>query len=262
MGLYTVGLTGGAALASAGAALLVHAGWGWRATLASAAAPAALALAAWVVRSWRRGGRTPDTEASWPEVPHVAVWRYRLAWQLSAYMGCQSLLFYSLMAWMPLLLLEHGVGRGVAGTMLALYNLLGIVVAMTVSLFFGGRWGSRWLAVVAAYSWLVGVCGFLLAPEAFSLWVVSLGVTHGLGIAATFALVAEKSRSSGRARDLSGMVQLVGYLLAAFGPTGLGWLRDTSGGWGSSLTALAALAAVAVVMIVLGHGASRSVARV
>jgi len=260
MGLYTIGLTGGAAIASAGAAVLVHLGWGWRTTLASAAVPAFLALVAWLGRIRKRGGWTPDEpEGLSCAVQHRAVWRHRLAWYLSGYMGCQSLLFYALMAWMPVLLLESGVGRGLAGAMLAIYNLLGIVGAMAVSLFFGRRWGSRWLAAIAASSWAVGVVGLLVLPGAYLGWVVLLGVTHGLGISATFALVAEKSRDASRARDLSGMVQLVGYLVAAAGPVGLGWLRDRSGGWAPSLTTLAC---VALAMVLLGHLSSRSRARV
>ena len=47
------------------------------------------------------------------------LWRSKLAWKITIFMGLQSLLFYSLVAWLPVILQSRGMESGQAGWMLS-----------------------------------------------------------------------------------------------------------------------------------------------
>jgi CP family cyanate transporter-like MFS transporter len=243
MGLYSVMLAGGATLA---AGLTVPLGnalhTGWRPTLALWGIPAAVAAIAWLpvaVRGHTRGD---------PDAGHAlaaAVWRSPLAWWVAAYMGAQSLVFYSLTAWLPTLLQDHGVGASTAGGMLAVFNFVGIGSALGVPVLAARRRSQRALAMVVSAGFVIGLTGLLLAagPGAWP-WVVVLGIAQGAGISLALTLFVLRTRSAAASAELSGMAQTIGYLVAALGPLTIGALHGAEGGWTAALLELLAFGAV------------------
>ncbi len=245
MSLYTAFLTGGAAIGAAGTAGLASAGWGWRPALAVCLAPAAVAVVAF---GWWYAVRRAERV----EVPAPArgvagrVWRSGMAWWLAAFMGGQSLLFYTVLTWLPALLEDRGVSLGEAGLMASVFSLLGIVGALAVPPLAARGGDQRAVAVVSVVGWLVGLAGLWWVPQAYVLWSAWLGVTQGGGIAMALTLIVLRAGSSDAARHLSAMVQMAGYLLAAVGPWLIGLLRDRTGGWSLPLAVLLALSIVLV----------------
>jgi CP family cyanate transporter-like MFS transporter len=258
MALYTASLTGGAALASLVTSALADAGWSWRAALLTGVVPALLGLA--VFGLWAAGsrgglpGRSAGEERGSPPLVTAGVWRSRTAWLLAGFMAGQACLFYSVLAWLPVLLQERGASLAVSGGMLSLYSLLGIVGSLAVPPLAVRAPDQRLLAMGTAAGWLAGVTGLWLAPGWFVLWTVVLGLAQGAGIAIALTLIVLRARDGAVARELSGMVQLSGYVLAAAGPAIVGVLRDRTGGWSASLLLLAG---VAVVMVAAAYGAGR-----
>lgn len=240
MGLYTAFLTGGAALGAAGTAGLAAIGSGWRLALGVAAVPAAAALVVfgiWTMFHLR--SQLPATAAP-PGVP-ARVWKAGTAWQLAFLMGGQSLLFYSVLAWLPALLQDRGVSVAESGAMLSLYTVLGIIGALVVPPLAARGPDQRAVAVATVVGWSIGLTGLWIFPAWYVVWTVELGVTQGAGIAMALTLIVLRARDTVAARQLSGMVQMVGYLLAAVGPWLVGALRDQTGTWSWSLVALIAV---------------------
>lgn len=253
MSLYTACLTGGAALASWGTAVLYDGGWSWQWSLAAGAVPALLGLG--VFGAWYRGHRASRSAAPVPPALRDArVWRSPVAWQLAAYFGAQAFLFYAFLAWLPVLLQDDGVPLATSGVMLSLYNLLGIVGALAVPPLAVRLRDQRVLAPGVAVGWLVGIGGLVLLPGGYPLWSMLLGVVQGAGLALAMTLIVLRSRDEVTARDLSGMVQMVGYLVAACAPVVLGGLRDGLGSWDA---AIGVTIGMAVAMLLAGLGAGR-----
>ncbi len=50
----------------------------------------------------------------------LTVYRYALAWQVTAFMGLQSLLYYSALSWLPTIFQDRGTSAVTAGNLLAL----------------------------------------------------------------------------------------------------------------------------------------------
>jgi len=110
MSLYVALLTLGATLAAGVTAPLVHSvGWTWEPALAAGAMPAVLAGLAWLpqLRQHHRPDE-PDHSLAGESLAR-RVWRSSIAWQLATLMAIQSLLFYSVLTWLPALLQEQGL---------------------------------------------------------------------------------------------------------------------------------------------------------
>ncbi|BAJ29862.1 MULTISPECIES: MFS transporter [Kitasatospora] len=259
-GVYSTTMLVGATMAAALSVPLERAlGGGWRASLGAWSVLALVAAVAWLPQVLRaRQERTAPVRVAGPVAPPKPVgspWRSALAWQISVFMGVSSLLVYTLVAWMPTILADHGMPRGEAGLVFAFSNLVQVVGAFLVPLLAGRMTRQRGLALAMAGLNGAGVLWLLLAPVSgawFSAAVLGLAQGGSLGLGLAF-IVLRTDSVPGAAR-LGGMSQAVGYLVAAAGPVGAGALHQLTGGWDVTLVVLLALAAVAAVA---GWGAGR-----
>jgi CP family cyanate transporter-like MFS transporter len=231
----------GVAAVGAGLAVPLEALLGWRAALAVWALPAALA-AAWWALARRRLSPTPGVPSRAP-APPGALWRSALAWQVSLFMGLQSLAFYVLVAWLPTLLRDAGLSAAAAGSYAFLYQVACLMGSLLAPLLAARAREQRWHALGASLLSLVGFMG--LAGTAPSMaWVLLAGLGSGSSLALSLAFFSLRAHDAAQTASLSGMAQSVGYSLAALGPVGFGLLRDVSGGWFAPLLALWALVGV------------------
>jgi CP family cyanate transporter-like MFS transporter len=109
-GAYTVAMGTSAAIAAGASVPLTRLlGPGWQAPLALWAAPALLAAVAWAPLLGR-GNRDPKPPRQARASPAANLWRSALAWQVTAFMGLQSLGYYATLTWLPEILREGGTG--------------------------------------------------------------------------------------------------------------------------------------------------------
>ena len=78
--------------------------------------------------------------------------------------------------------------------------------------------------------------------------ILNPGLSSGASLVVALSFVAERSRTTADAAQLSGMVQSIGYLLAIIGPIGAGALFQATGGWGSTLVAVVVVNLVQLVV--------------
>jgi CP family cyanate transporter-like MFS transporter len=239
LGVYAMALNGSAALA-AGATLPLRdaTGLGWRATLALWAV---LALAAWLVWSVATRGTPSPRQIPGAHVP-VRLWRDRVAWSVSLYMGVGSVQFYAAFAWFPTILIDHGVASDTAGWLLAVMGIAGTASSLVIpALASRARYQGGYVALIVAV-YVVGWVGMLAAPVGGAVvWACLLGASQGAGISLALTLMVLRSPDARHAAELSGMAQTVGYLMAALGPLGVGALHDVTGGWTAPMALMLAL---------------------
>lgn len=253
-----------AALGAAAAVPLASApGFTWRTAIGTTAALALIALAFLLPQLRRNEPGEPEVTG---ELPVVAagtaattgtavrpLWRSATAWQVTAFMGLQSTLFYSVLTWWPELEHEVGVSTAVAGLHMALIQALGVVASLVTGALLR-RVNPRLITVVPGMVGAIGLLGQLAAPSAAIVWATCIGLACGGNIVAALALFGARTRTHLRAASLSGMAQSFGYLLAAAFPPVLGALHDASSGW---TVPLLVLAAVCVGSVITGALASR-----
>jgi MFS transporter, CP family, cyanate transporter len=228
-------------------------GIGWRGSLALWALPAFLAAIAWVPQL--RHSDQPESASAQTSVGFSDLWRSALAWQVTLFMGLQSLTYYVTLTWLPEILQEDGMSVAKAGWMLGLTQAVAIVTIFLAPVI-AGRRPSQQVVVVAAVSLSgAGTLGLLVAGSAASvLWVVLLGLGQGACFGLALTLFALRAPDSQHAAALSGMAQTFGYLFAAAGPFLFGVLRDATQAW---TVPLALLFAFTVCLLIAGLGAGR-----
>jgi CP family cyanate transporter-like MFS transporter len=244
-----------AAVASGTAVPLAAAAGGWRFALGGWVLLVLVALAVWAPRM--RDGPDAAGAAKRAALP----WRSLLAWQVTLFMGMQSLLFYVLIAWLPTLEREHGIPAAVAGWHLFASLAASVVANLTVPVLIRRLPDQRLIGLgvalcigagIAGLQWLPWTAGYALAA------VLVTGFGSGMAIVVCLSLFSLRTSDDSQTAALSAMAQSVGYLLAAAGPVLIGALRDASGSWTLPAAALCTVAALMAVVAVLA-GRARTI---
>jgi MFS transporter, CP family, cyanate transporter len=272
IGIFLTGLSLGAVLASLLSVPVYNASGGSvRLTLGLWAGPAAVAALLWIpqlrygriaggrgsaggtvsVGEAGRGeaagaaGAVVSTGSAGAGVARVKVHRHFLAWQVTAFMGLQSLLYYAALSWLPTMFQDRGDSAVTAGNLLALMGLGNLATSMVVPLLAQRlHRGQRRLVVPSVIGTAAGLAGSVWGPLGSApAWVLVLGVCQGatLGLAVFFTMA--RAPDPGTAASLSGLAQSVGYLVASTGPLALGLLHSLTGGWAIPFALLLVLTA-------------------
>jgi MFS transporter, CP family, cyanate transporter len=251
--LYVTVMVAVAGIASAVAVPLADdAGLGWQGALAVWALPVGAALVVWLPRSLRAGVPPPAERASAGRGRMRRSW---LAWQVTAYMGLQSFLFYALIAWLSDLLRDDGVSAGRAGLMVGVMQVTSLLATIAVPIAAGRVRDQRGLVVAASVLGTTAMIGLLVAPgELPLLWASLVGIGGGGTLSLALAFFVWRTRGDRDAAALSGMAQSLGYLFAASGPFILGALHDATDAWTAPVVVLLV---VWVLTGVAGLGAGR-----
>ena len=158
--------------------------------------------------------------------------RTPLAWQVTAFMGLQSLTYYATLSWFPTIFRDRGLSAVHAGTLLAVMNLGNAVAALLIPVLAHRRPDQRLLALVAMICTGAGLAGAAFGPLGTAtpfVFLLGLGQGASLGLAIFYTMA--RSPDPVTAASLSAFAQSIGYLLASLGPLLLGLLHTATGGW-------------------------------
>lgn len=255
MGLYVAWVPGGAAVAAGFTVPLEHAlNGGWPRALAAWAVPAAVVTLVWAPYALSRRQAGDDM----PRIKVQGLWRDRLAWEVTLFMGLQSALAYIVMGWLAPILRARGMDAINAGYVLSASTLVQIVTCLAMPMLAVRRRSQSGLALGVVVVTLVTLLACQFAPLGgvwVWVWAIVLGAAQGAGFALALTLIVLRSPDARVASQLSAMAQGVGYMIAAFGPLLVGLLR----GWTGSFDAAAWLyLLIAAVMAAAGIGAGRA----
>lgn len=251
-GLYTMALCAGAASASGLTLPIEHKITGsWSGALAAWAVPAFIVLLIWTPQAL--GSRRQASQSGFRV---VGLWRDRLAWQVTLFMGLQSALAYCVFGWLAPILRERGFDATTAGAIVSLSVMAQVVTCLAVPSIAIRRKDQRGVNVALVVAAVTALLGILFAPTSTILfWAVLQGIGQGGLIAAAMTLIVLRSPDSHVAAHLSGMAQGVGYTLAAVGPLLVGLIRDWTGSFAASSVLFVALG---LGVAITGLGAGRA----
>lgn len=252
--LYSSFMALGAATAAGLSVPLAHdIDLGWRGSLVVWGVPSLLALFVWMPQVSRL---TKSSSARSFKEAMKKLGSSRLAWNVALFMGLQSMVFYIILAWLPVILQSRGYDAAFAGWMLSLSQATGIIGSLVIPYMAGKQKNQRTIVTVLVLLEVVSLLG-ILVPELglIAVWVSLLGIVLGgtFGLALLFLVL--RSRDTEGATELSGMAQSVGYLVAATGPMLFGGIFDLTGNWDYALVFLFLIAAIKLYM---GLGAGKA----
>ena len=230
-------------------------GSGWRLALGIWAGLALIAMAV-LLPGLKKGTADGGTSASANTAPSVPVrlrspWTTLLGWQVTLFMGLQSVAFFVITTWLPSIERDQGISETTSGLHVSVFLLVGTASSLLTGQILGKFKDQRLLGVCGSLLAMAGFLGLLLAPRLSVLWVVVSASGCGSMIVTALSLFSLRTTNHVQAAALSGMAQSVGYAIGAAGPVIFGFLYDLSGGWTVPLGASAGIMVLSCAMAFL-----------
>lgn len=229
-------------------------GMGWKGSLAFWTVVAIIALLVWLPQLRKATESAKVVKA--PVQKGKSIWRSPLAWHITVFMGLQSLIFYTLITWLPEILQTHGYSTSAAGWMLFLMQFALIPITFIIPVTAEKLKDQRLLAGVTAIFFMAGVVGLFLGSKLLiPLSVILIGIAAGSAFSLSMMFFSLRTSNGQEASEMSGMAQSFGYLLAAIGPMLFGGLHDLFHSW---KVPLLLLFLIAVIIFIAGVNAGKN----
>lgn len=249
----------------------------WRGSLTFWIFPACVAFVFWLLYMWRRRGAKEklDAEAvsggdarSKPEADSggdiivdksdregTRLTTSRLAWYITIIMGLQSVVYYSITAWLPVIL-QASISAEAAGYMASLFQLLALPAIFVTPMLVANTKNKAIMVVLAGLFYTSGVLLLFFIDNTIILIlaIVLLSCGGGASFSWVVTMIAVITDGPEEASRLSGMSQSLGYVMAAIGPTLSGVIVDATGSWSAVLILLSVISALIAVFGYLTHG--------
>ncbi|ENL1649864.1 TPA: CynX/NimT family MFS transporter [Raoultella ornithinolytica] len=250
-GAYSITMGGAAALGSAMVVPLALAGFGWHGALLMLMVFPLLALLVWLPQT-RKTATAPLTGSG--AMHNRGIWRSALAWQVTLFLGINSLVYYVIIGWLPAVLQSLGYSEAQAGSLHGLLQLATAAPGLAIPLILHRLKDQRAIAIIVALMCAISACGLWFWPGQAVVWTLVFGFGSGATMILGLTFIGLRANSAHQAAALSGMAQTIGYLLAACGPPLMGKIHDANGDWQIPLLAVAL---ISVVMALFGALAGR-----
>lgn len=167
-------------------------------------------------------------------VEKINPWCNQSAWLIAIYFGLSSLVFYTLVAWLPTIAIESGISETHASLLAGLFQLVSIIPPFVVPTLAVKMSNRSPIIIISAATTILGVVALLFSINSISYFIVInavLGIATSTTFTLTMTLFGLKTKTTTQTAKLSGMVQAIGYLLAAIGPILTGTLKNITGSW-------------------------------
>ncbi|MEY1673795.1 MULTISPECIES: CynX/NimT family MFS transporter [Gordonia] len=248
-GLYSMTLSGGAAVASGVSVPINDAlGGDWRLALATWGLLAVVAVVVWIPQ-------LPSVHRVTSASPTTSLLTNPIAWAITVFMGTQSLIFYTFVAWLPQYLVETGMSPLRAGAVLASAQVVALIMSLLAPIVAGRFADQRVVTLSVITVCAIGFVGLLSTDVWPGFWAACVMVGPGSSISLALLFMVLRSSGSEQTGQVSGMAQSVGYLAAAAGPIAIGGIHDVTGSW---TLAMAVLGLVLVPQAVSVLGAAKN----
>lgn len=203
--------------------------FGWQGALAIWAVVTVIALLIWAPQM-KRPTKMPISKEE--EKQKTNMWKSVTAWHVTLFMGLQSLMFYTILTWLPDILQASGYSESEAGWLLSLQLFALIPMTFIIPIIAGKMNNQKILGALTGVVFILGVVGLMSSEWYVILFaVILLGIGCGTGFSLSMMYFNLRTRNVMEAADLSGMAQSFGYLLAALGPVVIGVLQDLFHNW-------------------------------
>lgn len=162
---------------------------------------------------------------------------------ISLYMGLQSLIFFSVLTWFPMIISSRYELSFNLGLLITIMQFASMIPAYFVPLY-AKRENIKTTASILAFLFIPGL---LLSFYGGNTLLLIMGtIICGLSLGSTFSLSMSlttiRGNNSQETAQLLSFGQCFGYIMASFGPTGLGYTFDIFNSWTPSVIILVLLA--------------------
>lgn len=176
-----------------------------------------------------------DFQKQKPAGKKINVFHSPQAWNISFFMGMQSLVYYCLISLLPSILIDKGIPQNETGWVISVIQL-----AMLPVMFIGPTLAFR-MKNQKKMVYLIGITMFvgIVLLTVSGTWfiypaAVLIGMGNGLSFSLSILFFSLRTRTLEGTIGISGMAQSVGYSIAACGPPVFGFLHRADASWNYS----------------------------
>lgn len=199
---------------------------------------------------WRRS----DSKSFQRNIKAAHFWRSPAfkdptAWALVLFFGIESMVYYATATWLPTILLTKEFTLRGGALAVSISGLVGSLVGLTVP-HYVGKFADKRIFLVGA-SCLTALSFLAVAMQSGSiiyLWLCLSNIGISICFPLSLMLAGTKTSSAEATRNMSTMMQSIGYVLSSMGPGLLGWLYESSGNWNSALIGIVFLTFIQLTM--------------
>lgn len=175
--------------------------------------------------------------------------RNPIAWAMVVYFGLQSFTYYATATWLPTILTTKGFTLSHAALWVSISGMIGSAIGLMAPHYVNKYSDKRKILVVNSSFIALGFALIALqsGPVIF-LWLCITNIGMSINFPVALMLAGTKSRTPESTRNLSTMMQSMGYLLAAIGPTYVGSVYDLSSSWNIAIFAVVFICLVQVLI--------------
>lgn len=172
-----------------------------------------------------------------------------VAWALVAFFGIESMVFIAAATWLPTILLIKDFSLRGGAYAVALAGVTGALTGLTIPHYVGKFRDKRIVLVGASLLTAISFLAIsLLSGPIVLLWLCLAHIGFSICFPMCLMLAGTKTATPEATRNMSTMMQSIGYALCAVGPGLMGWLYESFGSWNTALLGLVALTMVQLVM--------------
>lgn len=258
-GVYTASINIISAIIG-GIAVPVANALGWQFTVQLFSIPAIIAFLTTLLLPNKQPRQKSTSSTHQTSEPQTPIWKRGHVWMLALFMGLQSMIFYTIVAWLPSILTAHDLSTTTAGWLFSIFQIIGAPFAYLVPRATTKISNLQILMVTLLAGYLIGT-GILIYFSATWLLVLAcliLGITTAFVFTFSLTMITTISQTPQEAGSVGGIVQSIGYLIASVGPTIFGVIRTTFGNWPETLIVMIV---ISVVNILVGFILIRTIAQ-
>lgn len=188
-----------------------------------------------------RSSHAPRSEKLKPFWKSAAI-KSPIAWALVFFFGLESMTFYATSTWLPTILTTKEFTLSSAAIAISISGLIGSLVGLSVPHFISKVHDQR--ALLVGISAMTGVAFFMMTLQEGSvliLWLIISNIGISIAFPMSLVLCSSKSDSPEGTRNLSTMMQSLGYIVSATGPVLMGATFDLTGSWDYALYLIVAV---------------------
>ncbi len=255
-GIFAVSMNLTAALASGFSVRIGEwTGFGWRGSLGIWLVIAALGFVVLILEMLfnRKNSEQPKTALGTSD---FNMFKSSQAWNISIFMGLQSLFYYCMVTWLPSFLTDYNMSGESSGWVLFVIQVTMIPVTFCCPII-ASKMKDQRIMILFICTLMFGSTMMFVFLKSQWIYVnaVIIGLSNGLSFSLSILFFSTRTQSSINAVKISGMAQSVGYLIAAFGPPVFGKLHDWDISWNTSFYFLSV---AVLIMLYFGLRAARN----
>jgi len=235
MGVYSAAMNLTAALAAGFSIRLGKiANLGWKSSIGIWILLTLLTMLIWLPQLRKSRYNTSFKEKE-KQNQKINLYKSRLAWAITIFMGLQSLLYYCITAWLPKVMQTWGMSVEASGWTLSYVQFAQLPATFLGAIIATRMRDQRFLAGSVGVLCSLGILGLLIFQTKFALiCCILIGTGSGLAFSLAMLFFVLRTQNTVHATKLSGMAQSFGYLIAAAGPPVFGGIFDAFHSWNGS----------------------------